>query len=195
MKIIETNISELNPAKYNPRLLNETQAKTLEESLSKFGLVDPIIVNKKGNTIVGGHQRVKVWKSMGNKTVPVFFVDLDEKKEKELNVRLNANTGDWDYDMLSKEFDAEELAEWGLEMSDIKLDEGFGEGFALPSGDKTGLDQMTFTFSSSQAEEVQRILSGVKKTEDFKEFESIDNKNSNGNALYLIFTQWEKQKK
>jgi len=50
-------------------------------------------------------------------------VDLTEEDEKELNVRLNANTGGWDWDRLANEWDAGELTEWGLDVPDFRLDE------------------------------------------------------------------------
>lgn len=64
MKIVKKKISDLKPAEYNPRRMTEKQKQDIRNSLTEFGLVDPIIVNTfKGreNVIVGGHQRVKVW--------------------------------------------------------------------------------------------------------------------------------------
>jgi len=42
--------------------------------------------------------------------------------EKELNIRLNANTGAWDFDLLANNFDLEDLTTWGLEIKDIEAD-------------------------------------------------------------------------
>jgi ParB/RepB/Spo0J family partition protein len=87
MKIEQVKISELKPAEYNPRLMTEKQAEDLTKSIKEFGIVDPIIVNsnpERKNIIVGGHQRINVAKQMGMTEVPVFYIDLDEKKEKEL---------------------------------------------------------------------------------------------------------------
>lgn len=122
MKIEQVKISELKPAKYNPRQLKKDQFAALRESLDKFGFVDPVVVNKKGNVIVGGHQRVKVWQDLGNEMVPVFWVDLDPAEEKELNIRLNSNTGEWDFDVLGNFFEPEELEGWGFDMNLLDLD-------------------------------------------------------------------------
>jgi len=125
MKIIERPIAELIFAEYNPRQLSTDQYEHLKASLSRFGFVDPVIVNMhadRKNIIVGGHQRVKVWKDMGNATVPVHEIKLDEAQEQELNIRLNKNSGSWDWDELANQFDTGDLKAWGFNSSDL---EGF----------------------------------------------------------------------
>ena len=123
--IVNRKIDELIFAEYNPRQLSKEQFKYLKDSIHRFGLVDPIIINKnkdRKNIIIGGHQRTKVAKAMGIKEVPCLELDLDYDKERELNVRLNKNTGDWDYDLLANNFDIEELHDWGFDDSELKLD-------------------------------------------------------------------------
>ena len=125
-KIISKDIDSLIFAEYNPRQLTKEQYKHLKDSIDRFGLVDPIIVNKnkdRKNIIVGGHQRVKVAKDMNIKEVPVLEVDLTYDRERELNVRLNANTGEWDTDILANMFDIDELQDWGFDDIDLKIDD------------------------------------------------------------------------
>ena len=125
-KIISKDIDSLIFAEYNPRQLTKDQYKHLRDSIDRFGLVDPIIVNKnkdRKNIIVGGHQRVKVAKDMNIKEVPVLEVDLTYDRERELNVRLNANTGEWDTDVLANMFDIDELQDWGFDDIDLKIDD------------------------------------------------------------------------
>lgn len=102
----------------NPRRLTTKQEKDLTESMKRFGFANPLILNShagRENIIIGGHQRLKVAKKLGFKEVPVVYLDLTPEKEKELLIRLNKNTGEWDEDLL-KEFDA-----------DFLLDSGFGQ--------------------------------------------------------------------
>ena len=123
-KIIHREINSLIFAEYNPRQLTKDQYQNLKDSISRFGLVDPIIVNKnkeRKNIIVGGHQRVKVAKDMDIEFVPVLEVDLTYEKERELNIRLNKNTGEWDMDNLANMFDMEELVDWGFDEGDLKI--------------------------------------------------------------------------
>ena len=115
--IVIKDIDDLKFADYNPRQLTEQQYKHLKDSISRFGLVDPIIINKnkdRKNTIIGGHQRTRVAKTMGITEIPCVEVDLDIEKERELNIRLNKNTGGWNYDMLADLFDMKDLMEFGF---------------------------------------------------------------------------------
>ena len=123
-KIIHREINSLIFAEYNPRQLTKDQYQNLKDSISRFGLVDPIIVNSnkdRKNIIVGGHQRVKVAKYMDIEFVPVLEVDLTYEKERELNIRLNKNTGEWDMDILANNFDMEELIDFGFNDEDLKI--------------------------------------------------------------------------
>ena len=129
--IIETKkLSDLKPAPYNPRKSTEKQEKKLQESLTKFGVVEPIIFNKQTGYIVGGHFRVRELKKLGYKEVECVIVDLSEEDEKELNIRLNANTGEWDWDDLTADWDTDLLSDWGLDVpifDGVELSDEFGE--------------------------------------------------------------------
>lgn len=125
MKIIEKHPNELIEADYNPRQLTEKSFKELKTSLETFGFVDPVLINKnknRKNIIIGGHQRVKVAQMLNIAKVPCVEIDLDEAAERELNVRLNKNTGDWDWDMLANNFDNEQLLEWGFAEQELGVD-------------------------------------------------------------------------
>jgi len=114
MIIEKRKISELKPAPYNPRKSDVTQEANLKASLEKFGVVEPIIFNKQTGYIVGGHFRIRELKKLGIKDVDCVIVDLSPEDEKELNIRLNANTGEWDMELLG-DWDKQDLEEWGLE--------------------------------------------------------------------------------
>ena len=117
LSTVEYNVNSLIAAEYNPRELTQHQHQSLVDSIKRFGLVDPLIVNThkdRKNVLVGGHQRLKIIKELGYESVTCVEVDLSPDKEKELNVRLNRNTGQWDWDALSNYFDVEDLTEWGF---------------------------------------------------------------------------------
>lgn len=116
MIIEKKQITDLIPAPYNPRQSTAKQEKHLKESLEKFGMVEPIIFNKQTGYIVGGHFRVRELKKLGIKEIECVIVDLNEDDEKELNIRLNANTGSWDWDTLANDWDVVDLEAWGLEI-------------------------------------------------------------------------------
>ena len=121
MKITLVNINSLNPAEYNPRQISNKQYEDLKASMEKFGCVDPIIINinpERLNVVVGGHQRLRILRDLGAEKVPTVSVNLSQEDERELNVRLNKNGGEWDMDLLSN-FDVVDLKEWGFK--DIEL--------------------------------------------------------------------------
>ena len=195
IKIKQRKISELNPAEYNPRQLTDKQYKQLKKSLKTFGCVEPVVINSnpmRKDIIVGGHQRCKVWADLGNDTIPTVEVELDEAAEMELNVRLNKNTGEFDFDMLSSYFDMEVLKEWGFQDYEfgMTLDDDMTDDFDLPDGDKEPFQQMTFTLADAQAEAIKEALTLAKS----EILETFGNENGNGNSLYAIVKQWVEQK-
>jgi DNA modification methylase len=117
-----------NPEK-NPRRWTKEATAQLKESIKKYGVVDPLVVNSAANrkgVILGGNFRAKALDEMGFKKVPVVYVNVpDPAKEQELIIRLNKNTGDWDWELLA-EFDETLLADIGF--SSEELDEVFGIG-------------------------------------------------------------------
>ena len=136
MKIESKLIKDLKPATYNPRQISTKQYKDLKESIKKFGLVDPIIVNK-DNTVVGGHQRLKICKELKHIEIDCVVLDLSKEEERELNIRLNKNTGEFDMDILANEFDIDELVDWGFKHIDLdinidKITEGNTEDDHIP---------------------------------------------------------------
>ena len=77
LHIVQVKISALNPAPYNPRKWSEETTKQLTESIQRFGLVDPILVNSntnRKNVVIGGHFRLHVAKQLGYKEVPVVYI-------------------------------------------------------------------------------------------------------------------------
>ena len=117
MKIIKRKIKDLVRAEYNPRKINKIQEIDLRESLIRFGLVDPIIINvnkERKNIVIGGHQRIKIWAELGNNDIECNELNLTLDKERELNIRLNKSGGSFDDDLIKEFFEYEELTEWGF---------------------------------------------------------------------------------
>ncbi|MDP9265743.1 MAG: ParB N-terminal domain-containing protein [Chloroflexota bacterium] len=96
-------IAELAPAPYNPRKglkAGDREYESLKRSIEEFGVVDPVIFNTRTKRLVGGHQRLTVLRDLGHATAPTVLVDLDEVREKALNLALNKIAGAWDMPML-----------------------------------------------------------------------------------------------
>jgi hypothetical protein len=161
MKIESLPIEKLIEAEYNPRELTNDQYQNLKDSLLRFGMIDPIIVNKnkdRKNIIIGGHQRFRIWRDMGQTQIDCVLIDLDLDKERELNIRLNKNVGQWDYDALANFFELDELIEFGfqpfeLDQIEMKMDdiEEVGEI-------NTGVNFLIQCENADQMIEIQQIL-------------------------------------
>lgn len=97
-------IKDLKLAEYNPRETNKSVLDKLKNSIKEFGYIEPIIYNERNGNIIGGHSRYIVLKEMYGEDheVEVIPLDLDDKREKALNVALNKIKGDWDEDKLNK---------------------------------------------------------------------------------------------
>jgi DNA modification methylase len=139
--IIKKKIKDLKPADYNPRKINDDDFEQLKKSLEKFEAVEPAIINSfegRENIIVGGHQRIKAAKSLGWKEFPCVMVNLDLDQEKELNVRLNKNTGEFDFDILKEEFQKDDLLEFGFSddelfiFDEVEITEGLTDEDSVP---------------------------------------------------------------
>ncbi|OFV69196.1 site-specific DNA-methyltransferase [Acetobacterium wieringae] len=137
MEIQKIPIKKIKHAKYNPRKNlkpGDAEYEKLKRSITEFGYVEPVIWNQRTGNIVGGHQRFKVLTQLGEKEVDCVVVDMDDEKEKALNVALNKVSGDWDMPLLTdllKDLDDSgfDLSLTGFDMAEIN--ELFGEPDAL----------------------------------------------------------------
>ena len=104
MLIEKMKTENLLPADYNPRKdlkPGDEEYEKLKRSIEQFGYVEPVIWNRTTGRVVGGHQRLKVLIDMGINEVDCVVVEMDENKEKALNVALNKISGEWDKDKLA----------------------------------------------------------------------------------------------
>ncbi len=83
MKTINIKIEKLKTAEYNPRKISDKGLTSLKKSLSKFGFIQPVVINK-DFTVISGHQRIRAWKEMKHETVPAIQIDITKTEEKAL---------------------------------------------------------------------------------------------------------------
>jgi hypothetical protein len=199
MNITTTKLTDIKSNPNNPRIIKDDKFKKLVASIKEFPQMlslRPIVVND-DMIVLGGNMRLKACKEAGLKEVPIIKAsDLNEEQQKAFIIKDNVGYGEWDWDMLANEWDAEDLVEWGLDIPsyDINASE-LGTNFDLPNGDKSPFQQMTFTLANEQAIQIQNAIQDIKMTDEYKYAETMGNENSNGNALYLIIMQWAEQKK
>jgi len=193
------DIRQIRPNPENPRVIKDNKFQKLVKSITELPQMlelRPIVVNK-DMIVLGGNMRLKACEAAGLKEVPVVFADnLTPEQEREFIIKDNSSFGEWDWDLLANEWDVDQLQEWGMDIGgfDLSPDE-FDESFELPDGDKSPFQQMTFTMADEQQTIIKNAIADIKKTEEYKYVETFGNENSNGNALYLIVSQWAEQKK
>lgn len=131
-------LADIKRAEYNPRVMPDAEMDALVKSLKTFGFVEPVVINShpgREGILIGGHQRTTAVERLiiqgtppkgveqkgpteGAWHIPATLVDLDEEKERALNLALNKIHGKWDEGKL-----AEIII--GLKDSDIMPATGF----------------------------------------------------------------------
>lgn len=135
-KIERIKRSDIKIADYNPRFIDEENKEKLKEGIKKFGLVEPLIWNKRTGTLVSGHQRLSIIDKLkkGDYELTVSVIDVDEKDEKILNVQLNNKSMQGEFDIeslgnLSLDYDIN-ISDFGFSDLDIEMMYGANEKFA-----------------------------------------------------------------
>lgn len=175
-------------APYNPRHITEEELGKLEQSIKRFGLVVPVVLNLRTNRLVSGHQRVRIAAKLGLE-VPTLEVDLPENEEKLLNVAMNRIRGKFDAEKLSTIFSELVAAEADIEITGFDALEvaEINAMLGMATKDTPTFPQLIFRVSRKDAAVVKEALRAAKKAGAFDEAE---NQNSNGNALMRIAEQF-----
>jgi ParB-like chromosome segregation protein Spo0J len=138
MEVQTVSISEIKPNPNNPRVIKDDKFEKLVKSIKEFPKmleIRPIVVND-DMIVLGGNMRLKACKAAGLKEVPIIKAsELNEDEQRQFIIKDNVSGGEWDWDMLANEWDAEELQEWGLDVPNYD------------SGDIIELDKITTTFN------------------------------------------------
>tara|TARA_R100001443_G_C3327636_1_gene171604 strand:+ start:326 stop:919 length:594 start_codon:yes stop_codon:yes gene_type:complete len=194
----KVKITSIKSNERNPRFIKDIKFKKLCNSIREFPEMlelRPIIVDEE-NVILGGNMRFKACQEIGLKEITIRVAKgLTEKQKREFIVKDNIGFGEWEWDILANEWNSAQLDEWGLDTWKNLDDIATEDSFSLPDGEKEPFQQMTLNLADEQSQKIKDAIAEIKKTEEFKYVETFGNENSNGNALYLIVSQWEEQKK
>ena len=117
-------INEIKPNPNNPRIIKDVKFKQLVKSIQDFPQMlelRPIVIDE-NNMVLGGNMRLKACIEAGLTDVPVIHANnLSEDKKKEFIVKDNVGYGEWDWDNLANNWDAEELTQWGLDIPNFDV--------------------------------------------------------------------------
>ena len=196
MIIEEVKIADIKPYERNQKKHPESQVKNIAKSIEKYGFVQPIVIDKNNEIIIGHGRYMAGGDILGMETVPcVRAENLTDKQIRELRILDNKlNESEWDIDLLKEDLDDLDFddfdIDWGEDETDYSPEE-FGDDFSLPDGDKPEICQMTFTLHQDQKSLIEYAMSLVENDVA----ETFGNTNKNGNALYEVVRQWADARK
>lgn len=120
--VVHIAIDDVNKNPNNPRIIKDDKFKKLIKSIEQFPKmleIRPIVVNEH-NIILGGNMRYEACKAAGIKTIPVIVAEgLTEDEQQQFIIKDNVSGGEWDWEMLANEWDAQDLEDWGLDVPDF----------------------------------------------------------------------------
>ena len=112
--LIETR--KLKTARNNTRAIREKAMEKLMLSIAEdpeLMQVRPLLVNQ-DHEVIAGNQRLRACVALGWESVPCVVVDWDAEKQRRAMIKDNVSAGEWDWDILANEWEAEELDAWGV---------------------------------------------------------------------------------
>ena len=195
MEIRMIPVSEINEYENNPRN-NDGAVTAVAESISEFGFKVPIVVDEDW-TVVAGHTRLKAARRLGLSEVPcVVASDLTAEQVKAYRLADNktGELAEWDFNALEAELF--ELRDMDMSLFGFEVDrlteDGFGEDFELPDGDKPAMRTITLSLCEAQYGIVMACHDWV--NDNVAELHSFDGKNDKSNAIFEVIYQWAEQK-
>jgi DNA modification methylase len=172
-------LSKLKGNPNNPRIIKDDKFKKLVKSINDFPkmmALRPIVVDE--NFIVqGGNMRLKALQEIGFKDIPDEWVkqvaDLSEDEKKQFIIKDNVGFGEWDWDELANNWDAEQLTEWGLDIPNFEAEvlEAEEDNYSIPNEIKTDIvlgdlfeigEHRLLCGDSTDSDQVAKLMNGQK---------------------------------
>ena len=176
-ELININKIRLNPS--NPRTIKDDKFNKLVKSIKEFPemlKIRPIVVND-DLVVLGGNMRLKACKEAGLKEIPIIKAsDLTEEQQREFIIKDNVGYGEWDFDLLLTDYDADLLADYGLDLPDFELEkdevlEAKEDDYVIPDEIKTDIvygdlfeigEHRLLCGDSTKSEDVEKLMNGEK---------------------------------
>ena len=171
-------LSDIHTNPSNPRLIKDERFKKLVKSIEEFPkmmALRPIIIDVDG-MILGGNMRFKALKELKYKDVPDEWIkrasELTDEEKQRFVIEDNVPFGEWDFDILANEWDAEQLTEWGLDIPDfVNKGEVQEDDYDIPDEIKTDIvlgdlfeigQHRLLCGDSTDSDQVAKLMNGQK---------------------------------
>ena len=128
-KLAYLKVSELTPYANNARKHSAKQVNMLAESISEFGFVAPVLIDKNGH-ILAGHGRIEAAKQLGMEKVPCCYIEgLTEEQKKAYILADNRlqELSEWDMELVTSELEALDAADFNVDLTGFSLDDIFDQ--------------------------------------------------------------------
>ena len=169
-------ITQVVPNTSNPRIIKDDKFKKLVKSIKEFPEMlnlRPIVVDK-DMVVLGGNMRLKACQAAGLTEVPIIVADqLTPEQQAEFIIKDNVGFGEWDWDILANEWDAELLQDWGLDLpfDNTPVLEAEEDDYEAPSEIKTEIvlgdlieigQHRLLCGDSTDSDQVAKLVNGQK---------------------------------
>ena len=177
MKTETVKISKIKRNPNNPRLIKDDKFNKLVNSIKEFPEmlnIRPIVVNEE-MIVLGGNMRLKACQEAGLKEIPVIKAsELTADQQREFIVKDNVGFGEWDWDMIANEWDAEQLDDWGLDLPvdfNVVEEEAEEDDYVEPDNLKVDVvlgdlieigEHRLLCGDSTDADQVAKLMNGEK---------------------------------
>lgn len=209
MNVKKVKLSEIKNNPNNPRILKDDKLKKLVKSIQEFPKmleIRPIVVNS-DMIVLGGNMRLKACKEAGLKEVFIVKADdLTEDEQKQFIIKDNVGFGEWDWEMLANEWEADLLEEWGLDVPDFSVTEeptAEEDDYEMPDEVQTDIvlgdlfeigDHRLLCGDSTDSDQVAKLMNGKKADIAFTSPPYNAAKNSHLNGRVKGFDEKYQQK-
>jgi DNA modification methylase len=199
MQIKTVKLSEIKSNPNNPRIIKDDKFRKLVKSIQEFPKmleIRPIVVNA-DMIVLGGNMRLKACKEAGLKEVPIIFADdLTEDEQKQFIIKDNVGFGEWDWDMIANEWDAQQVEEWGLDIPEFSIKEELEaeeDDYEMPDEVQTDIvlgdlfeigEHRLLCGDSTDSDAVKKLMNGEKADMVFTSPPYNANASVNGKKLY-----------
>jgi DNA modification methylase len=203
-------LSDIKPNPSNPRIIKDEKFAKLVQSIKDFPQMlelRPIVINS-DNIVLGGNMRLRACKEAGLKEVPVMRADdLTPEQQAEFIIKDNVGFGEWDWEMLANQWEAEKLNDWGLDVPDFEATQLDAEedDYELPDEIKTDIvlgdifeigEHRLLCGDSTDSDAVAKLMNGQKADMVFTDppygigFEYNSHKDTKGEEYLKFCDEW-----
>jgi len=187
--MIEVNIKQVKANPNNPRIIKDVKFKKLVKSIQEF----PDMLNKRPlivftdvdgkYCVLGGNMRLKALNELKYTKIPVIVADeWNEEQKAEFLIKDNVGFGEWDWDILANEWDAEKLDDWAIDVWQLTMNNDFdgAEDIVTNNGDYDHIDDQSIHYLNNdmkkfevyikkdEYETVVSKINHIKKTQNCK---------------------------